>query len=89
MLFNCYGCKCTFRAERFNVARVTISCPICETNLNIAQSITRTYGRVIGEQVSKIMAALEKLMDKSRSGDLSTAISLSQRRIEMLCAEKS
>jgi hypothetical protein len=85
MIFNCYGCKLNFHAEKFNVARVTISCPTCATNLNIAQSITRTYGKVIGEQVSKIMQSLEKLMDKSKSGDLSTAISLSQRRIESLC----
>lgn len=87
MLFNCFGCRRNFSAEKFNVARITISCPVCETNLNIAQSLARIYGKLVGEQVTKIMTALERLMDKSKSGDLSTAISLAQHRIERLCEE--
>jgi hypothetical protein len=85
--FNCFACKLNFQAERFNVARVNISCPVCETSLNIAQSLGRVYGKVIGENVAKIMTALERLMDKSKNGDLNPAISLAQHRIEKLCEE--
>jgi hypothetical protein len=85
--FNCFACKRNFQAERFNVARVNISCPVCETSLNIAQSLGRVYGKLVGEQISKVMSALERLLGKSKNGDLNPAISLAQHRIESLCKE--
>jgi hypothetical protein len=83
--FNCFACKLNFQAERFNVARITIPCPVCEANLNIAQSLGRTYGKFVGEQISKMMAALERVLDKSRNGDLSQTISEVYARITQLC----
>ena len=85
MRFNCFVCRLDFHAEKFNIARVTISCPICETNLQIAQSLGRSYGKVVGEQVSKIMEALQRVLSKSKNGDMNPHILLSQRRIEQLC----
>ena len=83
--FNCFECNLNFQAERFNVARITIPCPVCEANLNIAQSLGRTYGKFVGEQISKMMAALERVLDKSRNGDLSQTISEVYARITQLC----
>jgi hypothetical protein len=85
MIFNCFACKRNFEAVKFNVARITISCPVCETNLNIAQSLTRSYGKVVGEQITKIMSALESLLGRSRSGDMTPHILRAQRKIEELC----
>ena len=87
--FNCFVCKRNFQAERFNVARVTIGCPVCATELNIAQSLSRTYGKFVGEQVSKLMTALERVLDKSRNGDLSQTISDVYHRIEALCGARA
>jgi hypothetical protein len=87
MIFNCYACRLDFSADKINVARITISCPVCETNLNIAQSLARVYGKVVGEQVAKVMSALERVLAKSRSGDMNPHISLAQRRIEALREE--
>lgn len=89
MQFNCYACKQNFSAQHFNIARITISCPICETLLNIAQSLGRVYGELIGQQISKIMEKLERVLSKSRSGDQTDIIILTQRRIEKLCAGQS
>ena len=86
---NCFECKLNFQAERFNVARITIPCPVCEAHLSIAQSLGRTYGKLVGEQVSKIMTSLERVLDKSRNGDLSQTISDVYHRIEALCGERS
>lgn len=85
--FNCFACKRNFQAERFNVARVNIACPLCATELNIAQSLGRAYNKLVGEQVGKLMAALERVLDKSRSGDLSQTISEVYSRITQLCEE--
>lgn len=87
MIFNCFVCRLDFHAEKFSIARVTISCPVCETNLQIAQSLGRVYGKLVGEQVAKIMAGLERILDKSKNGDMNPHILLSQRRIEQLCEE--
>ena len=87
--FNCFECNLNFQAERFNVARITIPCPVCEAHLNIAQSLGRTYGKLVGEQVSKLMTPLERVLDKSRNGDLSQTISDAYRRIEILCGARA
>lgn len=87
MIYNCYGCRQDFFAKT-NIARITISCPICNTNLNIAQSLGRFYGEIIGKQISDVMSKLERVLAKSRSGDMSPAILLSQNRIENLCEGK-
>jgi hypothetical protein len=89
MILNCYVCKRDFTAAHFNVGRITISCPVCETNLNIAQSAGRVYGDLVGKQISGISEKLERVLSKSRSGDQTDIINLSQRRIEKLCEEGS
>lgn len=84
--FNCFACSLDFEAEHFNLACITINCPICETHLNIAQSIGRAYGKTVGDQVAKIMDALEKVAERSKES-LSSVIESAYGRIMKLCEE--
>jgi ribosomal protein S27E len=85
--FHCFECKNHFEAVNFNLARITISCPVCETQLNLAQSLTRVYGKTVGEQVSKIMEALERLCSKSKNTVLAGHIESAYARITQLWEE--
>lgn len=84
--FNCFACNIDFEAEHFNLARITIPCPVCETRLNIAQSIARAYGKTVGDQVVKIMDALEKVAERSKES-LAAVIESAYGRIVKLCEE--
>ena len=85
--FNCFECHNDFQAAHFNLACVNINCPICETHLNIAQAITRVYGKTVGEQVTKIMDALVKVADRSRNTLLAPMVESAYARIVKLCEE--
>ena len=84
--FHCFECRRSFEAENFNLARIIITCPVCATHLNIAQSIGRAYGKIVGERVTKIMEALERLCAKSKE-NLATPITLAYIQIKALCEE--
>lgn len=84
--FNCFACNLDFEAKHFNLARITIPCPICETRLNITQSIGRAYGKTVGDQVAKIMDALEKVAERSKES-LTSVIESAYGRIVNLCGD--
>lgn len=85
MNFHCFACKNQFEAAHFNLARITISCPTCETSLNIAQSLTRVYGKTVGEQIAKIVDALQRVADRSRNSLMGPTIDSAYARISQLC----
>jgi hypothetical protein len=89
MTFHCFACKNQFEATHFNLARITISCPVCETQLNITQSLTRVYGKIAGEQIGKIMDALQRVADRSRNSLMGPTIESAYMRISQLCEEAS
>jgi hypothetical protein len=84
--FNCFECHNDFGAEHFNLARITIPCPVCETQLDITQSLTRAYGKTVGEQVAKIMKALEQVAERGKES-MATMIESAYGRIVKLCEE--
>jgi hypothetical protein len=84
--FHCFECHREFQAERFNLANITVTCPVCETHLHIAQSLGRVYGKAVGDAAIKIIAALEKLCDKSKDV-LTIPIDSAYARIVALCEE--
>jgi hypothetical protein len=86
MLFNCFVCKNHFEAQHFNLARINISCPCCETNLNIAQSLARVYGKTVGDQISKIMESLQRVADKGKES-LAGTLGDAYAKISKLCEE--
>ena len=84
--FHCFECRREFEAEHFNLARITIECPVCATHLDIAQSIGRAYGKVVGEQVSKIMKALAQVAERGKES-MAVMIESAYGRIVKLCEE--
>ena len=84
--FNCYACHNNFDARNFNLARITIACPICQTENDIAQCLTRVYGKTVGEQVSKIMKALAQVAERGKES-MATMIESAYGRIVKLCEE--
>ena len=87
--FTCYACHFGFDAQHFNLARVTIACPVCQTENDIAQRVTRTYGKVVGEQVTKIMEGIQRVADRSRNALMTTVLDSAYQRIVTLCEEAS
>ena len=86
--FHCFECKRTFEAAHFNLARITIECPVCATHLDIAQSIARAYpeSKLVGEQVFKIMKALAQVAERGKES-MATMIESAYGRIVKLCEE--
>lgn len=87
MKFHCFACKNRFEASHFNVARINISCPICNTELNMAQSLGRVYGEIAGKQISEIMEALQRVCDRSRNALLAPVVDATYFKISKICEE--
>jgi len=86
MEFHCFVCRNRFEAEHFSLARVTIACPVCNTNLDIVQSLARAAGDTAGLQkrLSDIMEPLKRVCAKSKEATLAPIIDLAYGRIRAI-----